>query len=114
DVGKLPLPGPLDVASGRHVIGVLSPGYAPARHQVSVASHEKVEAQLKLVAIEGRLAHVSVASRIPAADVLVDGEPVGKTPLETTITVAPGSHRIAVRRAGYETAERELLLQEGA
>jgi hypothetical protein len=65
DAGKLPLTAPLEVASGRHIIGVISPGYAPSRQHVTVASHERVEAHLELVAIEGRLAHVSVSSRIP-------------------------------------------------
>jgi hypothetical protein len=114
EASRLPLAGPLEVASGRHILGVVSPGYAPSRKQLTVAGHERVEAHLELVAIEGRLAHVSVSSRIPAAEVLVDGEAVGKTPLETTITVTPGTHRIALRRPGYLSAERELPLQDGA
>jgi hypothetical protein len=94
EVDKLPLAGPLDVAGGPHVIGVISPGYAPARREIVVAGREHAEVRLELVAIEGLLAHIAVRCRVPAADVLVDGERVGKTPLEASITVAPGTHRV--------------------
>jgi hypothetical protein len=51
---------------------------------------------------------------VPAADVYVDGERVGKTPLEATITVTPGDHRLEVRRVGYVSAVRSVTLQDGA
>jgi hypothetical protein len=39
---------------------------------------------------------------------------VGKTPLEATITVPPGTHKVQVRRAGYLPAEREVSLTDGS
>jgi hypothetical protein len=114
EVAKLPLSAPLDVAAGAHVIGIVSPGHAPARREVVVAGHEKVDVHLDLVTIEGLLAHVAVQSLVPAADVLVDGERVGKTPLESTVTVAPGTHQVEVRRAGYVPVIRSITLQDGA
>jgi hypothetical protein len=114
ETAHLPLSGPLDVGIGSHVVGVVSPGFAPVRKAVLVASHDKVEAQFELVAIEGRLAHIRVKSKLPAADVLVDGDRIGQTPLESTITVAPGPHHITVTRAGYTPAEHDLTLQDGA
>jgi hypothetical protein len=51
---------------------------------------------------------------VPAADVFVDDERVGKTPLEMTVAVAPGIHRIEVRRAGYVPLTRTLALQGGS
>jgi hypothetical protein len=114
EVAKLPLDHPLEVASGAHVIGVVSAGYAPSRHDVLVAGRERVELHLDLVAIEGLLAHIALHSSVPAADVFVDGERVGKTPLEATVTVAPGTHQVDVRRAGYVPASRSIALQDGA
>jgi len=114
ETAKWPLERPLDVASGTHVIGVISPGFAPARREVLVAGHERVEAQLDLVAIEGLLAHIALHGLVPAADVVVDGQRVGKTPLESSVTVAPGSHDIEVRRAGYASATRSITLADGA
>jgi hypothetical protein len=116
EVAKLPLPGPLDVAAGTHIVGVIAPGYAPARREVLVAGHTQAQAHLEvvLVAIEGLLAHIALRSRVPAADVLVDGERVGKTPLETTVTTTPGKHLVEVRRAGYTSASHEITLGDGA
>jgi hypothetical protein len=114
ETAHLPLSGPLDVAIGSHVVGVVAPGFAPARKAVLVAAHDKVDTQFELVAIEGRLAHIKIKSRIPAADVLVDNERIAQTPLESTITVAPGPHHVTVKRDGYTPAERDLTLQDGA
>jgi hypothetical protein len=114
EIARLPLERPLDVASGPHVIGVVSPGYAPSRREVLVAGREVVDARLELAAIEGLLAHIALHGSVPAADVFVDGERVGKTPLESTVTVAPGTHQVEVRRAGYTPAGRSIALQDGA
>jgi hypothetical protein len=111
---KLPLAGPLDVASGPHIVGVVSSGFAPARREVTVAGHQHVDVDLQLVPIQGLLGHIALKSRVPGADVLIDGEHVGKTPLEATISVPPGSHRVLVRRAGYLPAEKEVILADGS
>jgi len=114
EAAKLPLQGPLDVAAGPHIIGIVTSGYAPARREVTVAGHEHAAVDLQLAAIQGLLGHIALKSRVPAAEVLVDGEHVGKTPLEATVTVPPGTHRVQVRRAGYLPAEREVTLTDGA
>jgi hypothetical protein len=51
---------------------------------------------------------------LPAADVLVDGELAGRTPLASSLTVAPGTHRVELRRRGYKTARQDLTLGDGA
>ena len=51
---------------------------------------------------------------VPGADVFVDEGRVGKTPLETTVTLAPGPHHVEVRRGGYVPATRDVTLQDGA
>jgi len=114
EAAKLPLAGPLDVSAGPHVVGIVSPGYAPSRHEVTVAGHQHVDVDLQLVQIQGLLGHIALKSRIPGAEVVIDNERVGKTPLESTITVAPGAHKVQVRRAGYATAEREVSLTDGS
>jgi hypothetical protein len=114
EVAQLPLPGPLDVAAGSHVIGVISRGYAPGRKEVVVPAKASVEVAIDVVPIEGLLGHIEVRSHVPAADVFVDGGRVGKTPLETSITVAPGQHTVDVRREGYTSASRTVTLQDGA
>ncbi|HEY4012848.1 MAG TPA: PEGA domain-containing protein [Polyangiaceae bacterium] len=114
EVAKWPMADPLEVSSGSHVVGIVTRGYAPARQEVRVAAHERTDVQLDLVPIEGVLAHVALHSHVPHADVLLDGKRVGQTPLDTTIAVVPGAHRIEVRRAGYTSSSRELTLGDGA
>ena len=43
---------------------------------------------------------VTVEASIPNCDIEVDGEFVGNTP--STLTLAPGKHQIAVKKAGYQ------------
>jgi tetratricopeptide (TPR) repeat protein len=113
-VATLPLTSPLEVASGSHVIGVIAEGHAPARAEVIVAGEVEVELALQLVAIDARLAHIVLRSPLPAAQVFVDGEHVGDTPLEASVTVLPGVRQVELRRSGYISDKRALTLQQGA
>lgn len=114
EVAKLPLAGPLDVAAGQHVVGVISRGYSPGRKEVIVPAKASAEVAIDVVPIEGLLGHIEVKSHVPAADVFVDDGRVGKTPLESSITVAPGTHTVEIRRTGYNPATRSVTLQDGA
>jgi hypothetical protein len=48
---------------------------------------------------------VRVTSKPAGAEVLIDGEVRGKTPLEVTLPMAEGEVKLEVRRAGYATKE---------
>jgi hypothetical protein len=114
EVAKTPLSAPLRVAGGAHIVEAIAAGFAPARKEVTVAGGRGVAVELKLVPLEGRLAHLAVRSHLPGADVVVDGEVVGRTPLATSLGVAPGTRNIELRRAGYLTARQSLTLGDGA
>src|SRR5262249_4086132 len=51
---------------------------------------------------------------VPGADVLVDGQPVGRTPLPGSVAVPPGKRAVELRRAGYRPARQEIALDDGA
>lgn len=112
--GATPLAAPLRVASGAHVLSLLAPGHLPLRRELTIASGARAELTLELTPSEARLAHVAIASPLPGAEVFVDGQRVGRTPLPASIAVAPGRRVIALRRAGYRAQERVLDLDEGA
>ncbi|HKO52675.1 MAG TPA: PEGA domain-containing protein [Polyangiaceae bacterium] len=114
EFATLPLAGPLQVPSGVHVMGIISPGHAPLYREILVSGRESSSISLELTAIDGLLAHVRISSAVPAADVFVDAERVGETPLPATLTLIPGRHRFELRRRGYLPDARELTLQEGA
>jgi len=107
---KLPLAKPLKVTSGSRIVGVLAPGHLPERREVTLAGGTKKQLVFELKPFEGRLAHVAVKSKVPGASVLVDGRPVGVTPLAALVSVAPGKRTITLRRAGYTDASRTLEL----
>ncbi len=114
DVGKAPTTAPIRLASGTHVVGLVAPGYVPQRKEITIAGGAAQDVAFELVAMEGKAAHVTVKSRLPGADVLIDGQVAGRTPLTQSLTVAPGKHEIALRRAGYGTARRDITLGDGA
>lgn len=113
-VGKTPFASPLRVTSGRRIVGIVAPGYAPERREVSVAGQAKVDVRFELKAFEGRLAHLELRSKVPGVDVLVDKKPIGKTPLPATVALIPGKHRIVFKRPGFVEEGRDVNVGPGA
>jgi hypothetical protein len=114
EAAKTPLAGPLRVTSGTHVIGVVAPGFSPQRKEVTIAGGEKQALKFDLVAMQGRLAHLTVKTHVPGADVFVDDQRIGATPLATSVSLAPGARHIELRRSGYVTAREDVTLPDGA
>jgi hypothetical protein len=110
EVGRMPLAAPLRVATGVHIVGLIATGYAPARKQVIVPGQAKVEVSFELVPTEGQPAHLTVQTRLLDCEVLVDGLPVGKTPLSASLALPAGEHKIEVRRPGYRPASSVVTL----
>jgi hypothetical protein len=115
EVARTPLTGPIRVAEGSHIVGAVAEGFAPARKEVVVAGNSEASIHLDLVATQGkRLANLTVRTSTAAAEVRVDGEVTGKTPLSTSITLVAGHHKVELRRPGYTSALREVDIGEGA
>jgi len=115
EVAKTPLTGPIRVSEGNHIVGAVAEGYAPARKEVVIAGNADASVALELVQTQGKqLANLTVRSRTAAAEVLVDGQPVGKTPLATSVTLVAGHHVVELRRPGYVTERREVTVGQGA
>lgn len=114
EVARTPLAAPLKVASGSRSIAALASGYLPARRRIDIAGGEQQSLVLELIPGESTSAHVRVTTRPEGVTVVVDGKPVGATPLATSLAVAPGKHTIGLSRPGYHPTTRELTLGEGA
>lgn len=112
DVGGLDSTRPLRLSAGRHVVGVLLPGYHPLRKTLWLAGQEQKSLDFTLEPLEGSLGHVRL--RVEPIDVAVwlDGQELGKTPHLVELAVAPGQHRLQLKRAGYRVVERELTVPE--
>lgn len=113
-LGKTPMTDPLPVPGGTIVVAAISPGHLPVHNEVTVAGETTITLNLVLAPSEMRLAHLVVKTDLPDADVLVDGQRVGRTPVPSSITVAPGKRLVELRRPGYVTAQKEIALSDGA
>jgi hypothetical protein len=65
----------------------------------------------QLVAASAEPGTLTVESTPAGAEVLVDGEPVGTTPLE--LQVAAGAHAIVLRLPGHVDEERRVVVEPG-
>jgi PEGA domain len=95
-------------------VGAQASGYLPMRQSLTVAGSTRASLSFTLQPTEARLAHLEIRCPVPGALVFVDGIPVGKTPLDASVTVLPGTRVVEIRRPGYALARRELALTDGA
>ena len=63
--------------------------------------------------IATELGWIDIVGAPPGAEVFVDGERVGTTPLDAPLRAAAGRRILTVRAAGYETFTRPLFVQGG-
>lgn len=112
--GDTPLQEPLEVAAGEHMVWVVAPGHVPARQTATVEGKGRMDLTFELQPTEAALAYVTVYSPLLGAEVRIDDEVVGKTPLSVPIGVLPGKRTIELRRPGYMDAYRTADLAPGA
>lgn len=96
--------------AGAVTIEVSAEGYEPFRRDVDVSAGAAVTVDANLVA-KVKDAVLKITSK-PASDVVLDGRPLGRTPLETH--VAAGVHDLVARSEGYrdETVSMSVTLGE--
>jgi len=75
----------------------------------------QADARARLSSLRERLTRtgVRVSGGPEGATILIDGEDKGRTPRPDAISVAPGSHRIVVRLAGYDDFNATLVVPAG-
>jgi hypothetical protein len=66
---------------------------------------KKDAAQKRLAELDEQTGALSVKSNEDGATVLVDGKPIGKTPLASALRVVAGPHRVRVEKAGFAPFE---------
>jgi hypothetical protein len=114
EAAHTPLAETLRVAAGHHVVGAVAAGYPPSRKTIDIAGGETQKLSFVLVPGEAALGHLALHCSLPAADVWVDGNASGRTPLTQTLALNPGPHHVEVRRDGYRTAAADIKLDLGA
>lgn len=96
-VGKTPLT--LDtVPAGRHALRFEKEGFATAYRIFQVEVGQKLELNSNLGKEPGGL---KVKTRVPGADVYLEGNLLGKTPLQLEKTIQPGQYSLRITQEGY-------------
>ncbi len=113
DVATSPLRTPIEVTAGEVELEVRAANHESVRRRLRVAGGviERVEIEMVEANQPGIL---RISSVIPEVQVEVDGEPVGRTPFDATVTLEVGEHRLVARRPGYQTFERTIRIDRRA
>lgn len=79
----------------------------------SVPAARRAEVEREIRTLTERTGRLQVESSEPGAEVFVDGELVGTTPLASAVLVSTGSRSIRVTKAGFAAAERRVDIASG-
>lgn len=110
---RTPMTAALRVAGGNHIVTAVAEGHSPARQEIDVKAGTQLDLVLELRPTQARLAHLAVETSVPGAQVFVDGNRAGQTPLSAPLTLEPGTRAIEVRRYGYLEKKQEVTLAAG-
>jgi hypothetical protein len=69
--------------------------------QISQERRQQVQADLQMLA--ERTARLSIVTTEPGAEIVMDGDSVGTSPLSEPLLVDAGEHNVEVRKSGFET-----------
>src|SRR5690606_3718446 len=106
--------GPIRVAVGEHVIAVRAGGYEPQQRRVSVAGGVTETVRFTLAETGSARATIRVTSALRDVEIAVDGEVVGRTPLDSSLSVTPGARQVRAMRRGYLPFSRVVEVGMGA
>jgi len=96
--GGEPAPAIRVVAPGTRRVRVTAPGFSAAEQSVTAVDERLVVTAVDLAPLPGR---IRVTSETDGSTVFVDGQPIGKTPLDHSGLV-PGRHALAVSHRGHK------------
>lgn len=94
------------VSGARHLAQLLAtPG--------ALNDKARTEAEKRLSQAEAQIGRLTIVVDVDDAEVVVDGEDAGRSPLSGPWYVEPGQHLLVVRKPGYPTEQRQLFALAG-
>lgn len=102
-------PGEFELAAGRHTVSITAPRYQPFSETVEIEGAGRT--QVFSPRLVPDWARVEVTSKPPGAEVLVDGQRVGVTPLKTEILA--GNRPLELRLAGFKPWTTDVQIEAG-
>jgi hypothetical protein len=85
---------------GNHALEAARHFASYLRESTSASASERAEAEKGLAAARAKIGRLQITVSTNGADVLVDNEPVGQSPLNDAVDVSPGAHAVEARFAG--------------
>ncbi len=108
-----PLPCTVEVPPGWMRLRVTSPGFSAWQLRLNREKAKTMAGEIWVdLGQSDQLAAIEVTSTPPEAEVRLDGEVRGRTPL-LLAGLCPGTHMLALSRGGCTAVEREIDLQPG-
>lgn len=104
DVGTTPLPAPVRVDVGPHLVRVIKAGYEPFEQQVKVLATQALSVDAKLVK-DIKTGKLTVSEK-SGAKVNVWIDDVDRGPAPATVELSPGSHIIELRGEGLASPRK--------
>jgi tetratricopeptide (TPR) repeat protein len=95
----------LRVSAGRHRVTLSAPHYQTREEEFDISGGNSATITEALVP---ERAFFTVECNVPAAEILVDGNVVGTTPVTSPLPLPEGTHHVVVRRAGYTPYETDV------
>ncbi|HWO10471.1 MAG TPA: PEGA domain-containing protein, partial [Polyangiaceae bacterium] len=94
------------VSAARHLTQLLAaPGELP--------SNVREEANNRLAQAEAQIGQLQIAVDVAGAEVSIDGNVIGRSPLPGKWYIEPGQHEILVSKAGYPVESRQVFALAG-
>ena len=78
-----------------------------------LAAARRAEVERAIAELTARVASVTVTANVPGAEIAVDDQVAGTTPLATALVLNPGSHRVRASKVGFRPETKMLEVVGG-
>jgi len=92
---------------GRYTVSAAHPGYHDLEEPIEFSSDDPARFEFKLDPLPGR---VSFAGTPDGAEIVIDDEPLGESPLED-VALERGAYRLEIRHPGFFAQQLPLLVE---
>ena len=108
DVGQTPWSGA--VKPGSRKLRLQMAGFLPEEREIKAVQNREMEVSFALARVAGP-AKVVIETDPPGAEVAVDGEEKGQSPI--TLEMEPGEHEIGATKAGFKGQAQKITVDNG-
>jgi formylglycine-generating enzyme required for sulfatase activity len=103
----LAVPGEIEVPAGKHKLELAVAGYLPYAGEIEIQGLGKSQSLKPSLVLNSAL--VAITTEPGNAQVLIDGKPLGTTPLERRVDA--GTHPLELRLSGFKPWTTDLLVK---